>query len=385
MTLAGHLGILGPMDQPSGMPETQAFLKSLGFPDLRVHRSFNHFDFTRPARRILVIGSMGSGKTEFSARLWRDAEVACRKTGEAAEKARTGAADRRRVFFLRSSLDAGRFPDYPADALPFRGGHVRCGDRIAEIRDSFGLERILEANPQVGTWIIDEAAFYEERLAYVVEAASRSRGLNFVFPSLILNFRKEIFNTTARLLLDTATDVFPLTAYCEHPQCIEDSFYTYRSYRVDGRECPAPYFDPLVIIGGDRLAADPREPDYCTRCDGHHYLPGKEYTFLILKPLGERAQAGDEAPLREELSLIRTDIRRSRLHANFTELYADPVMRDALRVPCMAEKALLYLFTEQNLLSKERFRALAEDLGMDRGYLARRLADNRRPGILERP
>jgi thymidine kinase len=373
------------MEQGSGGPETRTFLKSLGFPDLRVHSSFNHFDFTRPSRRILVIGSMGSGKTEFSARLWRDAEVAHRKTGAAAERSRTGAADRREVFFLRSSLDAGRFPDYPPDALPFRGGHVRCGDRIAEVRDSFELERLMESHPRIGTWIIDEAAFYEERLAYVVEAASRSRGLNFVFPSLILNFRKEIFNTTARLLLDTATDVFPLTAYCEHPECIEDSFYTYRSYRVDGKECPALYFDPLVIIGGDRLAADPREPDYCTRCDRHHYLPGKEYTFLTLKPMGERAQAGDEAPLRGELSLIRGDIRSSRLYAGITETHGDPVMRDSLKVPCIAEKALLYLFTEQNLLSKERFRAIAEDLGLDREYLARRLSDNRRPGVLEKP
>ena len=385
MTLADRLGILDAMDQPSGSPETRAFLKSLGFPDLRVHRSFNHFDFTRPSRRILVIGSMGSGKTEFSARLWRDAEVARRKSGPAAENCRTGAADRRTVFFLRSALDAGRFPDYPPDALPFRGGHVRCGDNIAEIRDSFHLEAMMQAHPQVGTWIIDEAAFYEERLAYVVEAASNARGLTFIFPSLILNFRKEIFNTTARLLLDTATDVFPLTAYCEHPECIEDSFYTYRSYRVDGRECPAPYFDPLVIIGGDRLAADPREPDYCTRCDRHHYLPGKEYTFLVLKPLGERAQAGDEAPLREELSLIRSDIRRSRLQASFMELYSEPAMRDTLRVPCLAEKALLYLFTEQNLLSKERLRGIAEDLGLDTGYMARRLSDNRRPGVWEKP
>ena len=48
--------------------ETQ-LLKSLGFPDLRFHSAFNHFDFKRPGRRILVIGPMGSGKTEYSARV----------------------------------------------------------------------------------------------------------------------------------------------------------------------------------------------------------------------------------------------------------------------------------------------------------------------------
>ena len=117
--------------------DTRSFLKSLGFPEVRVHRSFNHFDFTRPSRRILVIGSMGSGKTEFSARVWRDAEVALRKTGAAAERTRTDGADRRRVFFIRTALDAKRFPHYPKDALPYRGGYVRCGDNIAEIADSF--------------------------------------------------------------------------------------------------------------------------------------------------------------------------------------------------------------------------------------------------------
>jgi thymidine kinase len=44
-------------------PETQ-LLKNLGFPDLRFHSPFNHFDFRRGGRRILVIGPMGSGKTE---------------------------------------------------------------------------------------------------------------------------------------------------------------------------------------------------------------------------------------------------------------------------------------------------------------------------------
>jgi thymidine kinase len=368
--------------------DTRTFLKSLGFPDVRVHHSFNHFDFTRPGRRILVIGSMGSGKTEFSARVWRDAEVALRKTGDAARRTATGAADLRVVFFIRSALDMQRFPHYPKDALPYRGGFVQCGKNIAEITDSFDLERVIEANPRAGTWVIDEAAFYEERLAYVVERASRSRGLTFIFPSLILNFRREIFNTTARLLLDTATDVFPLTAYCEHPECIADSFYTYRSYQVDGRECPALYFDPLIVIGGDREASDPREPNYSTRCDYHHQLPGKEYCFLILKPLGEQALKGDPVPLRREMEKLQGDVRGSRLHAHFRELYEEAgdrgeIMMNALRVPCIAEKALLFLFAEQNLLPRESFVGLARDLRLDTDYLHRRLSDTRRAGVME--
>jgi thymidine kinase len=362
--------------------ETQ-LLRSLGFPDLRFHSAFNHFDFRRPGRRILVIGPMGSGKTEYSARVWRDSQVAQKKTGCVRELTTASGADRRRVFFIRSMLDKERFPDYPADALPYRNGFERCGEYTADIRDSFELEGVIGRHPEVGTWIIDEAAFYEERLAYVVENDSRLRGTVFIFPSLILNFRREIFNATARLLLETATDIFPLTAYCEHAECLEDSLNTYRYYLVDGQECPALYFDPLIIVGGDQEKADPREPNYCTRCDLHHYLPGKEYTYLILKPLGEKAAAGDLEALRTELALIRGDTERSELYRYMRERYLEadepkPVMMNALKVDCIAEKALSFLYAEQNLVSRQQVIELIETLGLDREYLERRLRDNGR-------
>jgi len=363
--------------------ETAHFLKSLGFPSLKIHSAFNHFDFRRPGRRILVIGPMGSGKTEYSARVWRDAQVALDKEPGLAELTGCDGADRRRVFFIRTALDRKRFPDYPADALPYRGGYERCGNSIAEIKDSFDLEAVIRDHPEAGTWIIDEAAFYEERLAYVVSWQARRRGLIFIFPTLALNFRREIFNATTRLLLETATDIFPLTAYCEHPSCLEDSFYTYRYYLVEGRECPALYFDPLIIIGGDQRRTDPREPNYCTRCDRHHYLPGKEYTYLILKPLGERAAAGEAAPLREELACLTERLQDSQLYTHFQERYvADnpdrEVVMNALRVPCISEKALLYLYCEQNLLSRQQLDELSTGLNLDRDYLQKRLADNRR-------
>ena len=350
---------------------------------MRIHSAFNHFDFLRPGRRILVIGPMGSGKTEYSARVWRDAQVTLDKAPELSQMTSRDGADRRRVFFIRTALDRKRFPDYPADALPYRGGYERCGANIAEIKDSFDLEAVIRSHPEVGTYIIDEAAFYEERLAYVVSWQASRRGLIFIFPTLALNFRKEIFNATTRLLLETATDIFPLTAYCEHPSCLEDSFYTYRYYLLEGRECPALYFDPLIIIGGDQRKTDPREPNYCTRCDRHHYLPGKEYTFLILKPLGERAAGGDLEPLRQELDRIRNHPRESQLHSHFQERYAgDNVDRDvimnALEVPCISEKALLFLYSEQNLLSRQQLEELITALEMDRDYLQKRLADNRR-------
>jgi len=370
------------MNVSRGGVDLGGFLKSLGFPELRVHQSFNHFDFTRPSRRILVIGPMGSGKTEYSTRVWRDSLVAQAKSESVAALTRSGEADRRKVFFIRSSLDRERFPDYPEDALPYRGGYERCGASIADIRDSFELEKLLCEHPDIGTWIVDEAAFYEERMAYVIKNASESRGLIFIYPTLILNFRREIFNSTARLLLETATDVFPLTAYCEHEDCIEDSFYTYRYYLVDGRECPALYFDPLIIIGGDREKEDPREPNYCTRCDRHHSLPGKEYSFLILKPLGEEAARGAVKPLREELGRIAADVEASRLFRHMSERFAGAPERElvmrALQVPCIAEKALIYLYAEQNLIGSEQMRRLIGELRLDDDYIQKRLADNHR-------
>lgn len=358
------------------------FLKSLGFPALRIHNSFNHFDFVRPSRRILVIGPMGSGKTEYSTRVWRDSLVALSKSPNVAHLTGNGQADRRKVFFIRPTIDRQRFPDCPEDSLPYRGGYVRCGDRIAEIPDSFELEQLLQKHPDIGTWIIDEAAFYEERLAYVIRRESQSRGLIFIYPTLILNFRREIFNSTARLLLETATDVFPLTAYCEHPDCIADSFYTYRYYLNKGEECPALYFDPLIIIGGDRSKTDPKEPNYCTRCDRHHHLPGKEYSFLFLKPLGEDAARGNLEPLREELHYLHAKIESSKLYHHLDSTKKEIPDRDlfyhALSVPCIAEKALIYLYVEQNLITGRQTSALIRDLNLDREYILKRLQDNHR-------
>jgi thymidine kinase len=58
-------------------------------------------------------------------------------------------------------------------------------------------------------------------------------------------------------------------------------------------------------------------------------------------------------------------------------------MRNALRVPCIAEKALLFLFAEQNLLPAETFLRLVRDLSLDRDYIRRRLSDARRAEVLE--
>lgn len=367
----------------NNMEQTQSFMKSLGFPDLRIHHSINHFDFTKTDRRILIIGPMGSGKSEFSARIYRDSEVAMRKSEKVRQLTTSDKVDRRNVFYIRSKIDDKRFAEYPANSIAYRGGYVVPGNNIATIEGSFELEKVFESNPTVGTWIIDEIEFFDERIAYVIDQYAKQQSLNFIFPMLILNFRKDLFNRTARLIMEESTDVFPLTAYCEHPDCIADSYYTYRFYSVEETECPALYFDPLIIVGGDSLTDDPKFPNYSTRCDHHHYLPGKEYTFMTLKPLGELAYGGNVKPLLKELNLLKHDIERSELYNHFFEKFIkvaspQPIMMDALKVSCIAEKALIYLFSEENIISAGQMQSLAKEIKADVGYINERLVENRK-------
>ncbi len=102
---------MGRIDKLNVLPDD--FLKSLGFPSITVHETFTHFDFTLPGRRVLVIGPMGSGKTEFSARVWRDAAIAQKKSDVIKALTSTNGVDRRKVFFVRSQIDGQRFLSIP--------------------------------------------------------------------------------------------------------------------------------------------------------------------------------------------------------------------------------------------------------------------------------
>lgn len=365
------------------------FLKSLGFPTLNVHETFSHFDFTEPGRRVLLIGPMGSGKTEYAARVWRDAEVAQRKSDYIKSICTTGTRDRRKVFFIRSEIDGARFTDYPEDALAYRSGYVRCGDNIARIKDSFGFEEVLKDHPDVGTFIIDEASFFDERLAYVARNYALEEGCMFVFPTLVLNFRREFFNSTARLMLDIATDVIPLTAYCEHSDCMADAFYTYRFYKIGEKECPALFFDPLIVVGGDRVKESALEPNYAARCEKHHYLPGKEYTFFTLKPYGLEAGKGNTAPLMKELEALSSKVEKSQLYKSLYKNHAKSAdgekYMNSLLPGYLAEKVLAYLFCEQNLISEVLLQRLVSDLRLNTKYLEKVLYENRHPVTFDQP
>ena len=188
-------------------------------------------------------------------------------------------------------------------------------------------------------------------------------------------------------MLDIATDVIPLTAYCEHPDCMDSAFYTYRYYQVDGRECPALYFDPLIVVGGDRMKDGSLEPNYASRCDRHHFLPAKEYTFFTLKPLGEEAGKGNIEPLYKEIRALHEDKEHSELYRNLMLRYAeDPdgeIYTNAIRPSHIAEKALCYLFSEQNMIGESLLLKMAKDLELDTAYMSHTLSDNRHPVSFE--
>jgi thymidine kinase len=75
---------------------------------------------------------------------------------------------------------------------------------------------------------------------------------------------------------------------------------------------------------------------------------------------------------------------KSRLAASLRSRHLEcaepcPEMLESLRLPCLAERELAYLYAEQNLLSADQLRSVVDDIGLDRDYLMRRLSDNRRP------
>jgi len=74
----------------------------------------------------------------------------------------------------------------------------------------------------------------------------------------------------------------------------------------------------------------------------------------------------------------------SELYRSFVRRYLnreDPQQENmnSLKVPCIAERALCYLYAEQNLISAEQLKTIVYELKLDTDYLSKRLQDNRRP------
>ena len=76
-------------------------------------------------------------------------------------------------------------------------------------------------------------------------------------------------------------------------------------------------------------------------------------------------------------------MKQSELYRYMQQRYLEveeprPVMMNALKVDCVAEKALSFLYAEQNLVSRQQVIELVDTLGLDREYLEKRLRDNGR-------
>ena len=92
----------------------------------------------------------------------------------------------------------------------------------------------------------------------------------------------------------------------------------------------------------------------------------------------------------DELAAIHGNIERSELFNTFKTEYLDcanpsPERMNALRIPCIAERALIFLFAEQNLLSADQMRKIVSALHLNKEYLDKRLSDNKRPLIWNEP
>jgi thymidine kinase len=101
-----------------------------------------------------------------------------------------------------------------------------------------------------------------------------------------------------------------------------------------------------------------------------------------LKPLGESAASGNIQPLRKELYSLKNKIEDSELYRHLHERYDNNLDKkinlNSLKVDFISEKALIYLFAEQNLITEDLLLKLVEELGLDRRYMEKTLSDNRR-------
>lgn len=335
--------------------------------------SISHFDFKVKINLILIVGPMGSGKTEYAAKIYKDSLIVRKKSFNVLGNAIKGNRSRVNVFFIRNFFDKRRFQDYPENVIPYRGGGKDKIDEIGFASNSFDIENLIASNPSCGTFIIDEACFYDERLIFVLNKISLNENILFILPTLLYNFRKESFNDTAKLLVEYSDKIYKLGAYCEHIDCMEESFFSYRYYFYNNKEIPAPYFDPLFIVGGDEKIESAIYPNYATRCSMHHYLVGKEYFFSFLKPFALLYSQGDKKFLENEIVALSTDVENS----NFVNSLDDEkacefraeILRNILELPFLAERALITLFSEYSILSKDNFKDLVFKFSLNKDYI----------------
>ena len=103
--------------------------------------------------------------------------------------------------------------------------------------------------------------------------------------------------------------------------------------------------------------------------------------------MAEDANKGNIKALRTEIDNLKYHMKRSQLYKNLAARYkGDPneeVYMNSLRPDYIAEKALMYLFNEQNLVSEDMLVRIVNELDLNREYMERVLTDNRRPVSLD--
>ncbi|UPA16634.1 thymidine kinase [Borrelia coriaceae] len=335
--------------------------------------SISHFNFKDNLNLMLIIGPMGSGKTEYAAKIYKDSLIIKNKSSKVLNSITKGCRNRADVFFIRNILDKKRFKDYPENVIPYRGGGSDRIDGVDFASNSCDVGQLIDDNPEYGTFIIDETCFYDERLVFMLNKFALDSNALFILPTLLYNFRKEIFNNTAQLLVEYSDKICSLGAYCEHVNCMDESFLTYRYYFYEGKEIAAPYFDPLLIVGGDEIVESAIYPNYATRCSKHHYLVGREYFFTILKPFALLYAKGDKGLLEQEILDLSRGVRGSNFENSLLIESRGKcdivVLENLLGLPFLAERALITLSLECNILSKGDFRDLIEKFSLSKDYV----------------
>ena len=93
--------------------------------------------------------------------------------------------------------------------------------------------------------------------------------------------------------------------------------------------------------------------------------------------------------MKEELEYLKNEMKESLLYKHMLKRYESDkdgdVYMNALFPACIAEKALIYLFAEQNLIPEELLLKLVNELKFDREYMRKTLSDNRRPVNMDQP
>ncbi len=105
----------------------------------------------------------------------------------------------------------------------------------------------------------------------------------------------------------------------------------------------------------------------------HHYLVGKEYFFSFLKPFALLYSQGDKKFLENEIVALSTDVENSNFinsldNEKACEFRAE-ILRNIVELPFLAERALITLFSEYSILSKDNFKDLVFKFSLNKDYI----------------